>query len=472
MHVIQEANEFILEVLSGGLKEKTPSNDSLKISNFVLSDGVNEGTMLYNLLTKEVVLFEDGDYLYDDYFYRHFFVIDEDIDEFMLAEKVKYTLYDCRLKEFDIKNYTVITTTECNARCFYCYEKGNNYVPMSEKVANDAAEYMMKTTKDGEINIMWFGGEPFHNKKAIDIITGRLRENNREFKTTSITNGYYFDKETAKKAAEEWNLESVQITIDGLSETYKKAKNYKNDDTDPLNTVMNGIKNLLNYNIFVIIRINVGFYNVNEVFELVDYIKGELSEHVGKFSIYPHKLFDGFTTDITEENESLVYEKIGELESSLIEDGIYSDAYTLTNNVYSDHCMADDKRSVVIQANGDIGLCEHFVDSEKIGSIYKEGFNEEKVREFEKLKVPFETCSFCMLYPECNRLEKCEDYDNEKCSRPYRDYFYEKTHKKMKKTFEMWKELNPDKTFKKSADYRICINENAEPIEVINYEWN
>lgn len=53
------------------------------------------------------------------------------------------------------KSYTILTTTDCNARCFYCYELGRSRIPMSEQTAHEIADYISAP----KVNIHWFGGE-------------------------------------------------------------------------------------------------------------------------------------------------------------------------------------------------------------------------------------------------------------------------------------------------------------------------
>ena len=46
-------------------------------------------------------------------------------------------------KDMDpIIGYTIFTTTDCNARCFYCFELGRSRIPMSEETAHKTARYI------------------------------------------------------------------------------------------------------------------------------------------------------------------------------------------------------------------------------------------------------------------------------------------------------------------------------------------
>ena len=41
-----------------------------------------------------------------------------------------------------ITNYTIFTTTDCNARCFYCFEKNARRLPMHASVAEKTAGFI------------------------------------------------------------------------------------------------------------------------------------------------------------------------------------------------------------------------------------------------------------------------------------------------------------------------------------------
>ena len=41
-----------------------------------------------------------------------------------------------------------------------------------------------------------------------------------------ISNGYLFDDTIIEKSVNDWNLNSVQVTLDGTEEVYNKIKSY------------------------------------------------------------------------------------------------------------------------------------------------------------------------------------------------------------------------------------------------------
>ena len=475
MEVIQNANQDILSAYKD-IFGKHVDGAEPKIQKYLVMSFVENGILLYNTLTKELIFTDQTEYIFTDYFYQHLFVMDGDVDETKMAVDIKRGLHNSRPRAFEnINGYTIVTTTDCNANCFYCYEKGHNKIHMSDRVANDIADFILRTTKEGTIYLAWFGGEPLYNQKPIDIITGKLAEAGRDFVSSIITNGYFFDNETAAKAKEKWHMESAQITIDGLEDTYNKSKMFtkceqgENNEQSPFIRVIENIKNLIRNEIFVQIRINVGWFNISEAFDLVKYLHNELDSRY--YSIYPHELFDSFPHDVdTDEKRMEFYKKLGELDDLLIELGIHGSFLPLTNEVKAYHCMADNKRALTILTDGKIGLCEHFIDSNTIGSIYSDGFDGEKVKEFEEVDDFREECFNCPLFTECTRLKICEDNEKRCDTHRRRDYKISRIQKQMLQTFYQWRANNPNIDLEKGKNPNVCFDEKIEA-EKLTYTW-
>lgn len=64
----------------------------------------------------------------------------------------------------------ILTTTSCNARCRYCYEKGMKKQSMTLEVAEQISKFILKQPRKEKIYIHWFGGEPLLNIKVIDKV--------------------------------------------------------------------------------------------------------------------------------------------------------------------------------------------------------------------------------------------------------------------------------------------------------------
>ena len=151
---------------------------------------------------------------------------------------------------------TILPTTECNARCAYCYQSGIKKESMQEETVDTLIAFIQKyISSEKKLSISWFGGEPLLEHDKITRICKALEKENIIIKSNMISNGSLFTEELIQNAKSIWHLNKVQITIDGLEEDYNLIKNYTNID-NAFHKVINVIKLLLNNNINVSVRVN------------------------------------------------------------------------------------------------------------------------------------------------------------------------------------------------------------------------
>ena len=191
------------------------------------------GALLYHTMTGELLLLSseeagqaEGEGPLRQRLIEHRYLVPAVFDEYEYARQFRKVGELMTKKRKEITAFTVFTTTDCNARCFYCYELGRPRLPMSERVARDAAAYIAKVSGGKEVKLTWFGGEPLYNAGVIDIIVDELRSRGVPFHAGMVSNGYLFDKETIRKAKEDWALRWVQITLDGTEEQYNHIKGF------------------------------------------------------------------------------------------------------------------------------------------------------------------------------------------------------------------------------------------------------
>ena len=123
----------------------------------------------------------------------------------------EFAYYSHRGTEASKFGLTILTTTGCNARCPYCYEKGLKTVQMSEKTQNDVCNFI-KTSGYKDISIVWFGGEPLLNVQPIDSILSFCNLNGIHVESTMISNGYLVGK-YLDKIVNDWQIKKIQIKL-------------------------------------------------------------------------------------------------------------------------------------------------------------------------------------------------------------------------------------------------------------------
>ena len=351
-------------------------------------------------------------------------VLDKNIDEDSIAEKAyigrselpNYPTYE------KLSTYIILTTSSCNARCFYCYEHGMPVSTMRKNTADAVIEFIKKTArKDTNVLIQWFGGEPLLNKKAIYYIYDRLTEDGVKLNTSMITNGYLLDEETIKRF-DKMKLSRIQITIDGLPETYNRIKNYRNDDDNPFETVMSNIECLLkNTKTNLTIRTNVTEDNVFEIDELFGmlierfkpYFESKRMKVHAPEEYSLHKIKNSEKPQGVVEERNRVIEKYKKYMPKKALDAI------LKKQKLS-HCMADGGNGVVIYPDGKLGVCEHNDNDTIIGNVFdgitdptasekfikKGGGNIAKCKELGCRMLPM-----CLAFSACDTFKICSDED-------------------------------------------------------------
>lgn len=390
-----------------------PFVNGYRLNKFTIHVIKGNGWILYNTTTGGIVVIDDEeDFVKSlEELKRMYFYVPNEFDEVLWVNKLRETK-SCASNRKCLDGFTVFTTMDCNARCFYCYEKGQPQFTMTEQTSKDVAAFIIKYSMGKPIRIRWFGGEPLLNTKSIDIICNELNANGVKYKSSMISNGLLFDDSLILKAIDLWNLRNVQITLDGTKNVYQKAKAYKDAVGNEFERVISNIKKVSGANIRVSIRLNQDFYNTQDLLELADFLYNEFkgNKHV---SVYNNWLYDKLhTLDANLDAEK--YAKFKELQNKLIECGL-SHNYPLRDKLMLNHCMADSDSSVIITPSGNVGKCEHYTTKYLIGDIHNVQFEKVESLGCKDKYQPMPKCFECPLYPQCVRIKMCPE-ERESCT--------------------------------------------------------
>ena len=392
---------------------------------FLLQAQVDDGLLLYNVVTSEMVLLDDAERKafeslpaeynpeMDEMIARHYLVT-EDFDECKSVRELRALIKKLEPSK-RVDGFTILPTTECNARCYYCFESDFKRCTMTEKIASDAVNYMISMCKSEPLQICWFGGEPLVGRKRIAQICEELRQNKIRFTSTMVSNAYLFDEELIGIANSDWNLTNVQITLDGTEEIYNETKAYVNPRDNPYKRVLRNIETLLDKGITVTIRFNVTDKNAADLSILID----ELSERFsGKKGIgcYSHAVYDGVGFEpivYDDRHREMIDRKVIDLDSQLREKGLLGSLSRLPY-LRIINCMSDNDSCRLIFPDGTIGKCENKSSLESIGDIYHDITDEDMNNRFQATQS-FSICENCFLFPYCLNLKICPETG--KCSR-------------------------------------------------------
>jgi len=371
---------------------------------YVVQQPVTDGLLLYNTLTCSMVLLqpdEAADITAQQELIDRWFLVPEDHDDQKLCRQVRQMAAFFKPAAKAITGYIILPTTGCNARCFYCFEKGTKPVTMTSETASKVVRYIVAHRGSETVHIIWFGGEPLINVKVIDQICMELSGQGVPFHSTMISNGYLFDAEMAQRAKELWQLQRVQITLDGMAQTYNRVKDYVYRDVNAFERVLENISLLTAAGIHTRIRLNVSKDNIVEMAALIELLHQRFGgdEHL---SVYSAGLYD-------EENNAELFAQRMQLEQQIAAYGFPRKLYDLPKDIRPYYCMADnDGRScMVIAPDGHLSKCHHYLDREFFGHVDSEERDEAIIRKFKERRSDIEACATCFYYPQCIRLVMC-----------------------------------------------------------------
>lgn len=419
MKRIYEQTNWVKQILP---KQAVKENIEYRKSFYITECAVEGGILLLNTLTYELLFFNNDEIeMFDNpdlknadvrHLIEGYFLVPKDFDDKKLASQVINTRLQIQniYVPVPLRFFVILPTTGCNARCFYCFEQGAKVSNMTEQTAYDVADFIERKGSK-KIRILWFGGEPLCNMRAIDVISKDLKEKNIDFSSKMVTNGYLLDEEAVKKAVELWNLDTLQITLDGTEEVYNKIKDYVYKDvSSPFIRVLNNIENALKAEIMVSIRLNMDEHNADNLFELSKLLVEKFNKY-NNCHIYVVRLFEDTCSKIKNRE---VKDRHKLIESSIrlqnfIDDNMPNiEIEKLPKSIRTPNtCMACSDSAVMIVPDGHLGKCEHFVDSNFYGSIYSDEIDIAKIQKYKERRIVSEKCKDCELRSLCIALKCC-----------------------------------------------------------------
>ena len=403
MDILISGNETIIKILHS-LQIKKVECNSFKPSQFNYYQPAQDNWLVYNTLYNTLVRLSKIEYeklIGKKYcgkdltrkFFSEGLMTEKNLDEFFLYERW------AKMQRKIDKPYlsvNITTTLKCNARCYYCYEKGVKHSDLSAIQTQAILQFIKSNLrKEDMLALTWFGGEPLLNTKAFDDITESLKSLGIKFSSYIITNGSLITKKLVTEKFKHWNVHDVQITLDGTAKTYEKRKAYVNQRTGIFNRILKKIATVANAGITVHIRLNIDRENMNEIFELMELLEENFG-NMPEVSWYP-----AFLTEVG--NDLTKEEKIQFIKNLFIKlkNPIKINAARRMHSIpKSIACMRNDPKSVTVDVFGNIYTCEHLVGkkSESIGTL--KNFDAKVNKERIKYKLRSE-CKKCVFLPKC-----------------------------------------------------------------------
>lgn len=421
MHTIAKGKE-----LTTSLWEANPEEHSrYRLMHYTIKTECSDGNLLLNTVTGELIqlsvqeniLLSSLPQAYDpsmDDLIAHRFLVPEAFDELVSVTQLRKLLRNLSYPKDQITGYTILPTTSCNARCFYCYESEYPHCNMTDEVTEQLIDFIdLHCGKERKVRLSWFGGEPTLGERRIDYICESLKKRGIKFTSGMISNGYLFSKEMAHKAREIWHLRRIQITLDGTEEVYNSVKAYVNPQGSPYQRVINNIGYLLDARIHVSIRLNLDRHNADNLKELIDELAERFS-HNDCFSVYVHEIFEGMGFEPiqrTKDEMLTIIEKKSTIET-------YIDRSGLQRSTKKDmkalpclrvtYCMADNPTTILVNPQGELGKCQHVQFDHLVGDLWKGCDSDPVEHTYWMDNQPNDVCSVCELFPSCGVPQTCK----------------------------------------------------------------
>lgn len=297
----------------------------------------------------------------------------------------------------NINFFTIIPTTSCNAKCFYCYEDDYCKQTMSDVTTNDLVKYIISQVgNDDSFTLDWYGGEPLLCVDKIDKIISMLSEKgafaNREWTSSITTNATLFSRELIKHAINNWNLTVAHITIDGTEPQHNTRKSVSFSGNSAFRTTLNAIHDLLQMGVYVNLRIHLDNNNNKKDFrKMHDEIEPFFA--YDNFHLFPTFLFppefvmpESYIRD--DQKEELFFDVF----NAMYERGFVQNLIDLFPMPKKSGCFATNPHSVVIAPDGSLHACVQEFSSTKDWS------DDQKFVDY--LNVG-DTCAECKYFPIC-----------------------------------------------------------------------
>lgn len=263
----------------------------------------------------------------------------------------------------------VVTTTNCQLNCPYCYETGIKEKIMNFETADKiilwCSNYLNRNNKCSKFRVIWYGGEPLLNKKVIQYILPQLhrlsKEKNIQFDNQIVTNGVLLNKEIVSFLA--WyNLSRIQVTLDGPKRLHDQRRSKKNGE-GTFDQIFQNILDSFNSAVVkkISLRLNFDKHNIGSIPELLDLlIKHKLQEKIElSFGIITSTIRNNSQKRMENYLDKYCFNDIENIKSYL---WLYKKAkekgFVMPNEfMLGPWCVARDVHSVIIEPDGSLVKC-------------------------------------------------------------------------------------------------------------------
>lgn len=404
-------------------KQQIKDAETYRMMRYVLRVDHDGKVLLHNVVTGRLVVLVQGEAealeklpmtyspVMEQLVTEHY-LVPENYDEHQQVVNLRNILWritDAQ-KPKEVTSYLILPTTACNARCWYCFEKGIKSVTMTEETANDVVDFIEKHCGGKPVRLWWFGGEPTLAADRIDQICEGLRQKGIKYISDITTNGYLFDDEMIAKAKDHWNLRQASFSLDGTEESYNRIKSFPGVQDNPYQRMMQNAEKLTEKGIAVALRMNFDANNYLDFPKLLEEVNDRFPKDA-PLMVYPHQInYDIFDEKEYAQAEMWFNEKNVELIDLACAAKLYRRNVELPSLSYK-MCGAANGQWYSITPLGHLICCgENLSDDQIIGNLHY-GITNPIIAQSWKQFADYDKCQECVLFPLCAKMEKCKVKD-------------------------------------------------------------
>ncbi|MFV1951449.1 MAG: SPASM domain-containing protein [Nitrospinota bacterium] len=306
-------------------------------------------------------------------------MVDDEVDEYIEME------YMFQKSRFDtsVLNITILPTYVCNLKCIYCFQEGvKSRQFMSRDTCRHTAAWIVKRMENirpKALRLVFYGGEPLLNTKAIRFLAGVLsnaaHERSISMEINIITNGVLLKKELVESLLP-FGLKGIKVTLDGDAAAHDSRRYYKSGR----GTFHKILNNILAIRGKVGLRIGGNFDDSNKesIPRLLDILKEKgLEKDLASIDFKPVlKNMNGAETGEAF-CETCTFSDIDVRDFIWLKREIKERGFMTMEGVALGPCEVSKEYSYTIDPSGNIYKCGGFVGMEEfvIGDIYSDEFN-------------------------------------------------------------------------------------------------
>ncbi|XUW93347.1 radical SAM protein (plasmid) [Burkholderia sp. M6-3] len=274
-----------------------------------------------------------------------------------------------------ILSLIVMPTEKCNFRCTYCYEDFAHGKMSAQTIESVKLLIRRRVPSLKQLNIGWFGGEPFLARDIVEDITSHgsecAAESGCAFSASATTNGFLLDRSTVQRLCA-IGLRNYQISIDGVREQHNLTRRGPNRRSDSFSQIWSNLESIRasNIEISVLIRLHITRENFSFAHSAVDLLNETLLSDP-RFSLIIRPV-----GNLGKDNDSIPtagnMDFISELESHVSRQSALWDHRIDSRDSI---CYAGKANSLIIRADGSLSKCTVMLNKpeNRVGQLNSDG---------------------------------------------------------------------------------------------------